>query len=76
MEYDQMLQRTFNVLTDPELVRSQLNETLRRENAPEIEKFEFDGPEDINVYLTDGTTREICNETTMDELLQEIGLTD
>ena len=74
MEYETLLQSTFNEITDCSLARFQLNETLSREGKPTIEAFEFDGCMDINVLLVDGTRRQICHETTMSELLQELGL--
>lgn len=76
MDYDTLLHSAFNEIEDVQDTRAQLNETLRREGMPEIEEFEFDGPEDINVKMSDGSVQWICFETSMDELLNLIRLVD
>ena len=71
MEYDDLMVATFNDInaTELDVVREQLNETIRREGKAEIVRFIFDGPEDIIIDQDDRSFM-ICFETTMDELLQ------
>ena len=57
-----------------EQLKGFLNETLEREGYPTIKEFELDGPEDINVKMSDGTIHEICSETTFDALFDLIGI--